>query len=212
MTREELLQIAKPVLFNTEMTVAILEDRKGATRRCIKPQPNERITTGANWQQLIVAAAAPCHVGDVLYVRETWFYEEHLHDRTAGKPDLASGRYLHRYIYKADNSNYPVNIGVGANGWHPSIHMPKEAARIFLRVTDVRAERLQDIIIEDIRKEGLTSMAVHAGDTEIAYEEWKLLWDSTIKKSDIPLYGWDANPWVWVIEFERIETDEYKTD
>jgi len=194
MTRKELLQNAKPVLFNTEMTVAILEDRKGATRRCIKPQLSERITTGANWQQLIVAAAAPCHVGDVLYVRETWS------EWTGG------------YVYKAWSSPFPQPGKASVMKWHPSIHMPKEAARIFLRVTDVRAERLQDITIEDIRKEGLTSMAVHAGDTEIAYEEWKLLWDSTIKKSDIPLYGWDANPWVWVIEFERIEENEYKTD
>ena len=190
MTREELLQIAKPVLFNTEMTVAILEDRKGATRRCIKPQPTSQIATATNGQQIEWwIAARPYRAGDILYVRETWS------EWTGG------------YVYKAWSGPFPQPGKASVMKWHPSIHMPKEAARIFLRVTDVRAERLQDITIEDIRKEGLTSMAVHAGDTEIAYEEWKLLWDSTIKKLDIPLYGWDANPWVWVIEFERIEAE-----
>ena len=87
--------------------------------------------------------------------------------------------------------------------WKQSIHMPKEAARIWLKVTDVRVERLQNIDIDGIRNEGLSSMDVHAGDTEIALKELTILWNSTIKKSDIDRYGWDANPWVWVIEFER---------
>lgn len=86
--------------------------------------------------------------------------------------------------------------------------MPKEAARIWLKVTDVRLERLQEITIDGIRNEGLSSMAVHAGDMEIALKEWELLWSSTIKKSDLDRYGWDANPWVWVIEFERCEKPE----
>ena len=92
--------------------------------------------------------------------------------------------------------------------WKPSLFMPKEAARIWLKVTDVRVERLQEITIDGIRNEGLSSMAVHAGDMEIAMEEWKNLWNSTIKKPDINHYGWDANPWVWVIEFERCEKPE----
>lgn len=83
--------------------------------------------------------------------------------------------------------------------------MPKEAARIWLRVTDVRVERLQEINAEGIRNEGISSMAVHVGDMEIALKEWKNLWNSTVKKSDINCYGWDANPWVWIIEFERCE-------
>lgn len=89
--------------------------------------------------------------------------------------------------------------------WKPSIHMPKEAARIWLKVTDVRVERLQDITIDGIRNEGLSSASVHAGDIEIALKEWELLWDSTIKKSDLDRHGWDANPWVWIIGFERCE-------
>lgn len=81
--------------------------------------------------------------------------------------------------------------------------MPKEAARIWLKVTDVRVERLQDIDIDGIRNEGLPSMAVHAGDMEIALKEWEILWDNAIKKFDLDRYGWDGNPYVWVVEFER---------
>ena len=83
--------------------------------------------------------------------------------------------------------------------------MPKEAARIFLKVTDVHVERLHEIDIEGIRNEGLSSAAVHCGDMEIALKEWEILWNSTIKKSDLDRYGWDANPWVLVIKFERCE-------
>lgn len=75
--------------------------------------------------------------------------------------------------------------------------MPKEAARLFLRVTGVRVERLQDIDDDGVVAEGLK-----IGD------DFDVLWDSTIKKDDLPLYGWDANPWVWVIEFERREKPE----
>ena len=104
--------------------------------------------------------------------------------------------------------------GVMIGSLHMMIHRedisirPKEAARIWLKVKDVRVERLQEITIDEIRNEGLTSMAVHAGDMEIALSEWKNLWNSTIKKSDLDRYGWDANPWVWVIEFERCEKPE----
>ena len=76
---------------------------------------------------------------------------------------------------------------------------------MFLFVKHVRAERLQDITMDEIRAEGLTSAAVHAGDEEIPFKEWELLWNSTIKKEDLARYGWDADPWVWVIAFERID-------
>lgn len=78
--------------------------------------------------------------------------------------------------------------------WRPSIHMPRAAARIWLEVKDVRIERLQDIDDNGILAEGL--------EIGCYFED---LWDSVIKKSDIKKYGWDVNPWVWVIEFERRE-------
>ena len=88
--------------------------------------------------------------------------------------------------------------------------MPKEAARIWLRVTDVRVERLQEMTGQDVLKEGLNSH-VHP---QASYfdgnqrEMFEKLWNSTIKKSDLDRYGWDASPYVWVIEFERCEKPE----
>lgn len=152
----------------------------------------------------------PYQPGDILYVRETWFYESHMEDKTEGEPDLPNGRYSHRYTYRADNPDYPVNTGVGACGWHPSIHMPKEAARIWLKVTDVRVERLQEINGQDVLKEGLNSL-VHPKAFYFDMnqrEMFEKLWNSIIKKSDLDRYGWEANPWVWVIEFERCEKPE----
>ena len=145
----------------------------------------------------------PHQQGDILYVRETWYYESHMEDRTEGEPNLPSGRYSNRYVYKADCPTYPVNIGVGEHGWRPSIHMPKEAARIWLKVTDVRAERLQEISGAELIKEGID--LYQSNYIKAAFDEFKMLWNSTIKKSDIDRYSWQANPWVWVIEFERCE-------
>lgn len=191
-----------PILFNTEMVRANLEGRKSCTRRIVKGFiPND-----AKWGYTAFTPKGciscrgtfadgygekffklPCEPGDILYVRETW--------------KKAPNGY---YYYEDWQRNDIADI----TKWKPSIHMPKEAARIWLKVTDVRMERLQEITIDDIRNEGLSSMAVHAGDMEIAIEEWKNLWNSTIKKSDLDRYGWDANPWVWVIEFERCEKPE----
>lgn len=103
--------------------------------------------------------------------------------------------------------------------WKPSIHMPKEAARIWLKVTDVRVERLQEISEDGAVKEGIyvanckdcnapfgCDACPDEGYNEI--DEFVELWNSTIKKFDIDRYGWNANPWVWVIKFERCEKPE----
>lgn len=155
---------------------------------------------GSTWHKLLgyIEPKPPYQKGDILYVRETW----HKYTKRVGNGE--SCRLQEFYGYKASIAN-----SEDANEkWHPSIHMPKEAARIWLKVTDIRVERLQDITIESIRDEGLLSMAVHAGDMDIAIQEWSILWNSTIKKSDLDRYGWEANPWVWVIEFERCEKPE----
>lgn len=210
-----------PILFNTEMVRAILDGRKTVTRRVVKPQMPDHCPSCMHIHSDFIYDKAAQNVycascgepldnggfpykpayqlGDILYVRETWFYESHMQDKTQGRPDLPSGRYSHRYVYKADESDYPVGIGVGASGWHPSIHMPKEAARIWLKVTDVRVERLKEIDTRGCQREGIdiTRNGV--------FKKFSLLWDSTIKKADIDRYGWGANPWVWVIEFEQCE-------
>lgn len=187
-----------PILFNTDMVRAILDGRKTATRRTIKPkhrnacgfQVNIRKSDGQvvgiydydeNEQEFEQPHTLPYVPGDILYVRETW-------------QDLClpvkSGKQTHDYAYKASDNDKNIK-------WRPSIHMPKAAARIWLKVTDVRVERLQDIDDDGVVAEGL-----QIGDP---FEE---LWDSTVKKADRNLYGWDANPWVWVIEFERCEKPE----
>lgn len=213
----------KPILFNTEMVRAILSGDKTCTRRVIKPQPKSklcytfaggdcgtcgyypsssslkicgeeyRLPDDITKDDLEKRWIPPYHADDILYVRETWFKD------------------VDRYMYRADYSDREKFYRNGKEiemKWKPSIHMPKEAARIWLKVKDVRVERLQNIDIDGIRNEGLSSMAVHSGDTEIALKELAILWDSTIKKSDIDRYGWDANPYVWVIEFERCEKPE----
>ena len=189
----------KPMLMNSEMVKAILAGRKTVTRRLIKPQPKDKL-------EFIVAGDTkyigkwfdrknggywipPCCCGDVLYVRETFYKDSK------------------RYIYKADYLDNEVFYQNGQEiiiKWQPSIHMPKEAARIFLRVTGVRVERLQDITTDDIwYKEGIPFGLCIA-----PYDGFARLWNSTVKKADIDKYGWDANPWVFVIEFERISKEE----
>lgn len=221
MKREELLQKAKPILFNTEMVQAILEGRKTVTRRIIKPQPTYSPHDGFNWKggayglsipPTIEGAAhnflcaAQYKVGNILYIRETW----HKYKKRVGKGEGCHIATFYGYRASIANSE-------DANErWKPSIHMPKEAARIFLRITNVRAERLQDITPDEIEKEGILNhcKGCHAtfgcddcmNDTPIE-EEWKILWDSTISKPDLYKYGWDANPWVWVYEFERVEAE-----
>lgn len=188
----------KGILFNTEMVRAILDGRKTCTRRIVKPQPTAHY--GAQ------CIKPPYQPGDILYVRETWERFECRNcegDEKGNCPKEPKKSVLDKtcgcYMYRATDEIS------GDAKWRPSIHMPKEAARIWLKVTDVRVERLQEITADDIRNEGLSSAAVHCGDTEIALKEWENLWNSTIKKSDLGRYGWNASPWVWVIEFERCE-------
>lgn len=199
----------KPILFNTEMVQAIIDGRKTQTRRIIKPQPTNPRWNNIGWlgweDDYGYRMKHPCEAGDILWVRETW-------DNIPVSPG-GHIRMGGRYYYKADDDLRPGAWKVGK--WRPSIHMPKEAARIFLRVTDVRVERLQDISVEDCKREGIwddyktPTKKWHDNLAEMAYPRcFAKLWDSTIKPSDRDCYGWEANPWVRVIEFERCEKPE----
>lgn len=196
----------KPILFNTEMVRAILDGRKTCTRRLVRFLPGENpqwtgyirdglmLYNGRNDPCII---KVPYQPGDTLYVRETW----------CGLPVNEAGHMRGHtiYYYKADGELRPK----GWRGtWHPSIHMPKEAARIWLKVTDVRVERLQEITSEQICREGVEVEYPHVLNGEEKRYAFSRLWDSTIKKSDLDRYGWNASPWVWVIEFERCEKPE----
>ncbi|MGN0989987.1 MAG: hypothetical protein ACI4O4_00875 [Candidatus Ventricola sp.] len=223
----------KPILFNTEMVRAILDWRKTQTRRIV------RIKDGACDLRLYSDIAARrfisdsnavrklnIDVGDILWVRETWTWFPAVECAT---PCIGPcKRYKDEYgcfVYKAGN---PIQNFT----WKPSIHMPREAARIFLRVKDVRVERLQDITEDDVCAEGAepiircnrqhpvydrngvpgdmcwnTNSACKDCPEFKSYAELfgEMVWNETIKKSDMDKYGWSANPWVWVIEFERCE-------
>jgi len=188
-----------PILFKTEMVQAILGGRKTVTRRVVKftegRNPN---WTGYKKGGLILynGKNEPCNKkppyqpGDILYVRETW----------CKLPVTMDGRCCGYdvYYYKADRELRPEGW---RGAWKPSIHMPKEAARIWLKVTDVRVERLQDITEEQAEREGCYDYTSTANG-------FCYIWDSTIKKSDLDRYGWDASPWVWVVEFERCKKPE----
>lgn len=169
----------------------------------------------------------PYQLGDTLYVRETFtIYQTvnyvHLYDGRAFS-EVQDGRYA----YKADGyeniedlrddirlmSDCSLEaVEIWDNRWHPSVHMPKEAARIWLRVTDVRAERLQEMSNDDAIAEGIEPSCYQDEYGNILCatapcSDFAALWDSTINEKDLPRYGWNANPWVWVIEFEleRVE-------
>lgn len=226
MTRKELLQVAKPILFDTDMVRAILDGRKTVTRRLVKPQqviglgcdkcpnnmPQEYIKQKEMlfkpWcdmsdNELISAIYKPPYEpGDILYVRETWTLKE-FYDGEALIKFRAGGNI--GIDYECEGDTYNKLVKYAHDKWVPSLFMPKEAARIFLKVTDVRVERLQDMDKMDALKEGIDNrLCINLSH---ALTKFKKLWNSTIKKSDIDLYGWDVNPWVWVIEFERIEVE-----
>lgn len=248
MVRDELLKTAKPILFNTDMVQAILDGRKTVTRRVLKNQDENAFTYEWNYMDgmkgdvdlicdrngevYALANNPPCHAGDILYVRETWCWcpcwdcglnepESGCSDTTARmtmKFDHNKGEYgcIGYKASFAENEQPP-----GLETWHPSIHMPKEAARLFLRVTDVRVERVQDITEEQAKAEGANRCYEQIDSSEnrpVTYlaedgkgyyiSGFKCVWDSTVKKSDLDRYGWAANPWVWVIEFERVEVQE----
>lgn len=204
----------KPILFNTEMVRAILDGRKTTTRRAIKLDLGLADTDKNDSSYLKIPDEYGDHhdakdlcrykAGDILYVRE----------KTYGIP---GGIDNHDLCYA---THCPCGLSdeehLKIKGWRPSIHMPREAARIFLKVTNIRVERLQDITEDGCKAEVVIGLDpwIYADDS--FYERNGLsndylrasfagLWNSTIKKQDIDKYGWGANPWVWVIEFEVSE-------
>ena len=235
----------KPILFNTEMVRAILDGLKTCTRRICK-DANEYTVPDMDFynadrrtyavhnfadkehmEQLSTAErTCPICPGDILYVRETVWQKIGYYLDIDGETKPS---WYNEFKYVASDENPET-------GWNyswakrPSIHMPKEAARIWLKVTDVRVERLQEMKPVDVIKEGAYPDCLDCLNTygesgsqccygteeqcsqcDEVMMEWEKLWNSTIKKSDLDRYGWDANPYVWVIEFERCEKPEEKS-
>lgn len=229
----------RPILFNTEMVMALLNGTKTCTRRVVRYKysntemkikkdkygtrlieiQKDENSDGSTYQKLLpfVEKEAPYQPGDILYVRETFTWCPCWDCGLDTVPDGCKNPVIYDskkkehgcYMYRASCED---NEYLSADTWHPSIHMPKEAARIFLKVTDVRVERLQEITVDDCHREGINIATSFVTDGEtlkrnhnFSLEKFETLWDSTIKKSDLNVYGWDANPWVWVVEFERCE-------
>lgn len=211
----------KPILYATEMVQALLEGRKTQTRRTkglnyINTNPDnwtieylESIWAhGKDFE--IKELKKPYDVGDILWVRETVF------DYKNFKEYPIFSNIKENYIYKADG-NF-----IGCHKWKPSIHMPKEAARIFLKVTNIRVERLFEISAKDAIAEGVECKIVEnmkeyraylVKDSEHVFGKnsypdtpqcsFLELWEKINGKKSV-----NSNPWVWVIEFERVEKPE----
>lgn len=238
MTKEELLKVAKPILFSTEMVRAILDDRKTMTRRVVKLDLGLADTDKNDKNYLMIPDEygdfhsienfRKYKAGDILWVRETWAWLPSWNcDSPACSccPDFYKGERGH-FIYKE-------NLPDWEGGWKPSIFMPKEAARIFLKVTaDSKFERIQDITEEEALKEGcpvdfpmdkiycpkckgsglsgtycpqtLGYMEIDCPYCDTAKDRFINLWNSLNAKRG---YGWANNPWVEVVEFERVKTN-----
>ncbi|EDR9797632.1 hypothetical protein CBJ02_004786 [Salmonella enterica subsp. enterica serovar Zongo] len=192
------------MIFNGEMVRAILEGRKTQTRRPVKPQPELTERSGFSWNGVVFGSGSDdretnrnfAHVkcpfgkpGDRIWVRETWA------EAGASAPDLK----LYRANYPAHVPTHYENVPPAEDvRWTPSIHMPRWASRILLEITDVRVERLNNISECDAKAEGGPTECTLIGDKY--FPGFRSLWKS--------IYGeesWDANPWVWVIEFKRVE-------
>lgn len=193
----------KLILFNTDMVHAVLDGRKRGTRRTVKKSVWENFVceggkaiyyldkkTGSMKSPL---HKAPYQARDILYVRETWCNA----NKEGCEPD---------YYYLADTricEDYDESEWV----WRPSIHMPKAAARIWLKVTGVTVARLHDMTLDDFLSEGVVLRPEAFNDPDNAYlqarEIFKGIWDSTVRKNELARHGWEADPWVWAVRFER---------
>ena len=179
----------KPILFNTAMVQAILDGRKTVTRRVLAQKEvldkywgldREPYTKNGKWYYDSQTHVDDCRayelkpkyrVGDILYVRETWCEVPYESDTIPIKGGHVT---MPKYAYKATSK-------IDYSGmWRPSIHMPKEAARIFLRVTDVRVEMLQDITEEQAIKEGAMPVPLNDVEFALAINNFAYIWDSTL--------------------------------
>ena len=239
----------KPILFNTETVRAILDGRKTVTRRVVKRKGYDKEihnsqnnyachdlenlyqigirNTNREYPQNSVGVFSPYQTGDVLYVRETWNICNMNAEYNSITFIYRAGKYESETVNTVNVTSelfdkYDRSMAENNPEWRPSATMPKSAARIFLKVTDVRVERLRDITEEQTLKEGFIGIpcthenagehgctdCMNTGWLEPPQLEFMYTWDSTIKKADLNKYGWLANPYVFVIEFERCEKPE----
>jgi len=197
----------RPILFSAPMVRAILDGRKTQTRRAVKPQPVHMFGEGNHsnyeWRggvfaldmypknSLILNHCPYGQPGDRLWVREAWSHDAESLEQCRASLEDAMGGGMYGPYYRATESA-PDTLR-----WRPSIHMPRWASRIDLLITGVRVERLQDISTEDALAEGISRM--ECPDWH-ATTDFRALWESINGPG-----SWEANPWVWVIEFKRVQ-------
>ncbi len=193
-TREEYMK-EKPIIFNTEMVRAIMAGNKTQTRRIVKKEFSicEYEPDLWHWQTIkkdgwishtgnresFIKKFCNYEIGQTLWVRETW----------------QEGNILNDYYYKALCAQWSGDL----KKWKPSIFMPRKAARIFLKIKEIRIEKIQDITLQDIEREGIKIEQLDRHDTII--DNFIKLWDSINKKRG---YGWEQNCYVWVYDFEAM--------
>ena len=224
-----------PILFNTDMVRAILDGRKTVTRRLIKapvlskvePPKKVNLKNGvANFEWNTPKTAGgfeikmPYQPGDILYVRECGIIQSMKNfDKTVKMYFPADDTLIE---FKVTPDEYERLSRFQEDKKLSPYWLTKQESRIWLKVKDVRVERLKDMTDKDALKEGAQGVecdhaglgvygctdCMNTGWLEPAILEFMGIWNSTIKKSDLDSYGWDANPWVWVIEFERCEKPE----
>jgi hypothetical protein len=172
------MQKIRPILFSTPMLQAILEGRKTMTRRLVKDPIKQWAIDGEKNEQYMnrLSTQSPNQIGDILWVRETF----NTNWNNTG------------FIYRADEQ-YPAK---NTNFWKPCLFMPKQACRIWLEVTNVRLERLQDISEMDAIAEGV----IRLNEDDIPTYLFQKLWQSINGAN-----SWEEDPWVWVYEFKQVE-------
>jgi hypothetical protein len=238
---EKVYKTAKQIRLDTRQVKAALDGTMTEIRVPIKPQPiyhPEWGTMGFEWKHAAFTSGefkkgmlrfAPYQVGDVLYVRETIWEAGYWSRSYPDDDEYSTWNGGKRYHYESDgeppnepNRHFPTGLRNGVYSaadpnrvWRkfPSIHMPKEAARIFLRVADIRVERVQDITREDAIAEGIpeyiSQLKLNHSEEEAdiwrnrtTVENFAALWDIKHKRRG---YSWDLNPWVRVTKFERLD-------
>lgn len=224
----------RPILFSTDMVKAILDGKKSQTRRVIKPTQSEPKVPPLYMEPWVIGGeqetdkdGLPCWVGthpdyptgqkwfscpyglvgDRLWVKETW---------QAYTPDgLAYSALSKEQKQEVELFNWAIvdkatspELKREGDPWIPSIFMPRWASRITLEITDVRVQRIQDISEYDAEQEGVKVSHYYCDEGEFPAHrcdpigKFRELWDSINAKRG---YRWEQNPWVWVIEFRRIE-------
>lgn len=217
----------RPILFNAEMVRAVLDGRKTQTRRIMSPQPADDIQPHKFPNKALLGwlsslehkhGSFTAHIcpfgqpGDRLWVRETW--ADVNHDGCPAVAYRADGevRDLNEDDGEEDDPNlekywfanwYPDLISGTEGRWTPSIHMPRWASRITLEITGVRVEWLASISSDDARAEGYPADRAADGGNSDPWLWFRDLWDGIY-----PEQSFKANPWVWIVEFKRVEGDQ----